>query len=672
MDMRFIRLALLPILFIVFASATLACAGTPVDQAVIASIYLCFGVLPITAFLSLGRVLRDAPLFIGMVAVGFVLAGCVSTLAKVLGLPPEPIVWSYLAIGAVGTVVRVYLTHHANGGNPADNGRGATSTRALSLAAFVLILILIAVRLVYGVRMGSGAYPTVFYGVDNAYLLSIVRGLVSDNLFPPRSLTFVGQLGAYHYGTLESAAILTRISGLLPHTSLFLVGSSVLALGGIAFCWLIARTIADGWLRLGVLVILYVSTFNQFYWKPAKRVGKALLMLMRGNDDRQLPLSLEFEHVVSQGGMVLVLCFAYLVMAYAPGRRSIAITLLASILVAASVVVKVTFFIPLCLWIGGMAAIGFVQERPWQGPMRNGLGLAVKHAWPVLFAFLLGLAAMRTLNFAGSDRVLVLAPFADEYVNSNLVEILTYGLFFFIPVITALLLTKGRWRADNRIWIAGAFALLPLVLVALTALTKSGGNETDFNWFQITTPAGLGIGICASLILAGTWPLLGKKLSWVVVAAIVAAMGTQTLRFPLMAIDTALHLDHGAEVLDNRSLIPALQAIPLEATVLVTNDLRSPAENYKRPDRQTQLPGIFGHQGFLITPAYDQTLPDLAEKKAAQELLQLPEWEPAITDAARRYGWTHFLVHKNAPFPRDIPIEKLYESENYDVYRFPQ
>jgi hypothetical protein len=669
MNIASTRFFLWPVLFIFSATAIFWWAGTPIINASIAGLVLCGTALPIMAFLGPRRVCKDLPLFVAAVAAGLVLVGCVSTLAKASALQPEAMISVFLIIGFAGSIW--HARQETAAGDQNRDEISAPPSTALRIAAFALALTLSSVLLVYSFRMGAGPYPAVFYGVDNAYLLSIVRSLVSSDLFPPNSLNFIGQMGPYHYAMLEAGAMLARITGLAPHTTFFLAGSGCLTLGTVALCWLIARTIIDGWLRLPIMALLYIGTFYQNSLKFTKKVGQALISLLSGNIDQQLPLSLNVAHVVTQAGTLLALWVVYLIFRHSFRRRPNAISVLIVLLVGASAGVKVQHFITYCLWLGAICFIAFLQEHPWRAGLKRASVLALHHAWPVLAGFLLGFATMRLEKYSDSGRQLVFALFANDYVNTNLIETFKHAAILFVPSLIALLLARGRHFQDkDKVVAAAAISILPLLLVSVTALGTPDGDDTDFGWFLITGPATIGIALSAGLLVAGVWRRLTLIGRGIVAFAFVIAIGTQTLRFPLMAVDTILHPDHGEEVMDNADLIPALSAIPTEGSVLVTNDLRNPAENYKRPDRQTQLSAIFGHQCFLAVPSYDRWLPDLAARKAAQELLRLPNWDPQIGESARQYGWTHFLVHKDASYPADIPLDKIYDSASYAVYRF--
>src|SRR5437763_14794214 len=101
--------------------------------------------------------------------------------------------------------------------------------------------------------------------------------------------------------------------------------------------------------------------------------------------------------------------------------------------------------------------------------------------------------------------------------------------------------------------------------------------------------------------------------------------------------------DSGHEFADNRTIAAALAAIPVNRSIIVTNDLRYPTDNFGRDDRQMQIPALFGHQAFSANFAYEP----IEERRPLQQLLQRPDWSDAILTAARDHHWTHFLIRKD-------------------------
>ena len=125
----------------------------------------------------------------------------------------------------------------------------------------------------------------------------------------------------------------------------------------------------------------------------------------------------------------------------------------------------------------------------------------------------------------------------------------------------------------------------------------------------------------------------------------------------------------GHEFVDNHALAEALAVIPTEGTIIVTNDLRYPAQGFNRDDRQMQIPALFGHQAFGANFVYEEySLSD--ERREAQNLLRTTEWSEAIEQAARKYQWTHLLIREDYVHPSLIPLEQVFDNGTYSVFRF--
>ena len=42
----------------------------------------------------------------------------------------------------------------------------------------------------------------------------------------------------------------------------------------------------------------------------------------------------------------------------------------------------------------------------------------------------------------------------------------------------------------------------------------------------------------------------------------------------------------------------------------------------------------------------------------------------SVSESARAYHWTHFLVRKDYAHPVPIPLEQVFENRDYAVFRF--
>ena len=126
----------------------------------------------------------------------------------------------------------------------------------------------------------------------------------------------------------------------------------------------------------------------------------------------------------------------------------------------------------------------------------------------------------------------------------------------------------------------------------------------------------------------------------------------------------------GHEYVDNKRVAEALSHImPVAKSLVVTNNLDYPTYPNETPRKQNQLPSIYGHRwyGVVFTPVENQH-PAALQRYQSQLELQNLTWSNAHSQQAKDNGWTHFLIDKDKPYPKNIPIPPIYENAKYIVY----
>jgi hypothetical protein len=121
------------------------------------------------------------------------------------------------------------------------------------------------------------------------------------------------------------------------------------------------------------------------------------------------------------------------------------------------------------------------------------------------------------------------------------------------------------------------------------------------------------------------------------------------------------------EQADNRSIAAALASIPIAGTVVATNDLRYPANNYGRDLMQYQIPALFGHQAFAV-PGYDR-YPGWEERVLAQRDLASASVSCVTLRRLGEAGVTHLLFHTPVTTPSSLELPLIYSRDHYAVYR---
>jgi hypothetical protein len=105
----------------------------------------------------------------------------------------------------------------------------------------------------------------------------------------------------------------------------------------------------------------------------------------------------------------------------------------------------------------------------------------------------------------------------------------------------------------------------------------------------------------------------------------------------------------GHEYVNNILIADALKEIPINSSLIITNDFRYPADNYIRDLRQLQLPAIYGHQLYASNWIYsgNRHVTDAYQRLSEQRLIRATDWNPIIYTLAKEHGWTHLLLDKS-------------------------
>jgi hypothetical protein len=529
------------------------------------------------------------------------------------------------------------------------------------VGAAVLVAALIAPIALSFLYMAPGSFPPVLYNIDTAYFLEKVHALVSANGYPPDSLSNVGIRRTYHYGTQAMAALISRSSGLLPHHSLFLLVLPLLTAGVVASAVAVVRYVSPNVPRTVAVPLLLISipsfvnsfwnTFGPRLWNAAVSGGFSAAGLV-GDYGLWGFLSNEGQNI---GGDFMVLS-SVAGIAAAPFFG----WALPAFLIGSAILVKTPLGIAL--------VAGFVLADGWRAFVSKRF-LPSSQALAVVGVFIVIFMAFFVVRLESNFRV---EPFLLFHLN-DVVQRGSFPGFAFdllwllLPAMIALSAGVGDpEKCSAPILI---MALAPLLVVNITRMDNviAGGGGTGGDWLQILHAGPFLLHAFALSVASRRWYRLGPVRR----ASVLLALALAVLPVAAVAARYTVQLvsdpESGHEFVDNRSLAEALVAIPTTGTVIVTNDLRYPAQNFTRDYRQMQIPALFGHQAFAVNYAHEA----VEERRPLQQLLQQPAWSEAIMEAARLHRWTHLLIRKDYVHPTPIPLERVFENRSYAVFRFP-
>jgi len=622
---------------IVTAAAMVSLAGArPLSAAGALAVLYGFGY--VAGSLLVGRV--DAELDLSLATIrtiaGLLLSTVAFLLSLVLSLP-----WF------VGPVALVASTVSVRGARALVLPHVSLRVRWDGAAAGLLAAILLApIALTYG-YMAPGNFPPVFYNIDTAYTLEKVHAFVAADRYPPDSLSNVGVRRTYHYGSQAMAALISRSSGLLPHHALFLIVLPLLTAGVVAAAVAAARFLSTALPRSVTVpfLLLSIPSLTNPFWS---RVGARLW-----SPENSAVWGILSNEGPNVGSDALILgSIAGIAAAASWGW------VLPAFLIGAAILVKTTAGIALFSGFALAETWRAVRAKQLTSPQLVIAG-AVFAATAVFFF---------VISFENNFRMewSPLYYLREMAARGNLVWTGLDVFWLLLPAI--IVLSAGIGDPDRRSTGFLLMGIAPLIVVNATRLDSIvlGGGGTGDDWFQTLHAVPFLLHAFVLSIVGCRWSQLGHGRRTAVLLAMVLAIAPVTVAAARYSLQLLEHPESGNDFVDNRSLAAALAVVPTTGTIVVTNDLRYPAGNFTRDYRQMQIPALFGHQAFAVNYAHEA----VEERRGLQQLLQRAEWSGAIVDASRKYGWTHLLIRKDYVHPTPIPLERIFENESYEVFRF--
>lgn len=543
---------------------------------------------------------------------------------------------------------------------------------ARSAAGLLLAAVVVSPILVSCARMAPGAYPPVIYNVDTAYSLEKVHSLVAADGFPPPSLGNLGVRRTYHYGTQAMAALVARAAGLPPHQALFLVTVPLFVCALLAAALTVAARVAPAVPPAIAVPLLLVSvpSLSRGFWQQygpwlwsAASSGRLSIDALVGDVGLWGILSNEAQNV---GG-------DFLILGTLAGLASLSTVgwLLPAFLVGAGIIFKTTGGIALVAGVGLAETWRVARRRQWLPSP----GLLLTAVW---FAATYGIFFLASFDSAFRVELYPLQHLRETLATGGLAGLVADLVWLLAPALPLVGVAAGTDDGGRRgsepdaalpsatyLWMAAG----PLVVMNTTALVHvgNGGQGAGLDWVQISHVVPFVVHACVLHAVSRRWDRLGTKRRWVVVVALVAALAPVVTAAARYSLALAGDARAGHEMADSRSIAEALAVVPVRGSVIVTNDLRYPADGFSRDDRQLQIPALFGHQAYSANFSYEP----IDDRRPQQRLLQAPAWSEAIVEAARRHGWTHLLIRKDYVHPEPIPLPRQFDNADYAVYRFP-
>lgn len=566
-------------------------------------------------------------------------------------------------VGPVGVFIFAVVLHGREAFDPPRPDFRFSWDHGLTGLISVTVLLPLVVA---AIRMSPGEFSPMFFNVDTPYFLEKVHALARTTVFPPESLSVADGRWPYHYGVHGLAALISRSSGIAPHHSLFLIVLPLLTGGILAAAVILARRICPTLPTVVSVPMLLISVptlwyrFSESLWPHVWNATVSLTFgaLQPAIDNRELwGLASNVGHNVAAHFLTLA-SLASIAAAPTLGWR------LPVFLVGAAIVFKSPTGIALAAGFGLSQALQATATRSARPLIPAAAAAAIFGALYYVFWILPTSAAAGVEVF----------PFFYLRYLAERDRLLGFSLdvaWLLLPALVVLpvLLTRFSHRdmPSRRLLL---FAVAPFIVVnVLHPVDLHTGVGPDDDWGQIMSPVPILAHAFVLSVVGRRWASLGRGGRVRVLAAIALAVLPPLFVTAHYSRLLLVAPEQGHEFVDNRPLAEALEVIPTMDSIIVTNDLRYPAEGFQRQDRQMQIPALFGHQAFAVNYAYEW-YPFSEERRGLQKLLSTTRWSDEIIRAAHRHEWTHLLIRKDYVHPDPIPLELLAESEFYSVFRF--
>jgi hypothetical protein len=129
----------------------------------------------------------------------------------------------------------------------------------------------------------------------------------------------------------------------------------------------------------------------------------------------------------------------------------------------------------------------------------------------------------------------------------------------------------------------------------------------------------------------------------------------------------------GYEVVDDTDRWKTLEAIPVEGSLVLTNDLADPDENYRRAGQGGLHTAYFGHSFYVSELANHFLYPEALDRMHRIHSFFGTPWSPAHERWLQEIGVTHLMVHSRCPpvweQEHDLPLELVARHGNWTAYR---
>ena len=644
--------------------------------------YLCF--FPLFIEQDKGVV---ASLAIAATTLGTLSAGLIYTIFGALGLNAE-----YWTVGLFLLAAIINLLAFRGRSRPSLN----LPRWSYLIGIGIVFLVFGGTSLVAHLVMGGGAYPEMFFNYDSPLRLAHTQQLIEfRGPYPPNNLYMEGSRYSYHFGAPAAAAFLSTLTNITPHKALFHFIAPLMIIGSFASLYFFLTR----YLNQSALVIIALALFNPnfFYFDEVVYIfsnglesviplSKSLLLGAFGIPEYQ-------AEYLGKGVSDPSISASYFLVLF--GLALLATTSRTKMLLTSILVIPLVGFTK-ANYLSAVGA-GYVA-RGFKG-LRKPSAVGT-----ILIAITAGLALALLVTFQGYNNPgisgstisftdtfslsSIFLNFFSDITNPKSIQFsFVCGVILFVFLIGAQkfgFLNEIKFPDQISLLIFGwifVYSVGTFLVVELIDATQIGQLRTSA-WLIAPLLATVCLRYLAAAKSLFRWTLIA-----LLVPVLLVGLATVLARaYHSYIIVFSPSLAH--EVIDTRSLAPALQTIPREGSLVVTNQLTHPAFWLANPP----ISALFGHRAYS---AYFDGPVKLGKIEALLQLRTLSSrFRRSLPDAVKETlaisaanGWTHFVFHKHSDQIResynmhdgsllpprdaeDVPLTLLFENSDYAIFKF--
>jgi hypothetical protein len=503
--------------------------------------------------------------------------------------------------------------------------------------------------------MGIGKFPAEFYSVDTPYYLNFVYTFLKNNNWPITSLTNNGIIFNTHIGTSALASLISLITQIPPHQVYLLILPSIFSFSlffiTLDIVFYIFSNFNSFFIKFLFFLVFLLST-HQFYFKDPSFLNLILHLLKYNtfpflfDNYKEIFFKIQnyqayFPLLTSLYGKLLVLIWVRTIFSMKRFNNYF----FTFIFISCTLIIFKIPYAPLIIY-GSILKLYFdyLDEKQY---------INIFFIILILFSnvFFYLILTPEATSFASPTKI-IFSPAITTFNLNLIISILIFlipGLFFY---------RRNEIKKINKLFL---YILILPILVSCFFTIKNSNSPQLF----VLLP------IFSFLFLMNTLNcsvLYNKAFIFLLFTLLIPPIFSNINYINVLIFNR----NNAHEYVNNRIIANALQRIPVNGSVIATNDLFYPANNYVRHNRQYQISSIFGHQQYAS---------DLSSTSGSKSGLQYNKIALSIVDALKgnnvenlnlllsykRTGITHFLFNKRLKYLKVNNNFILFNDSSYQI-----